>query len=376
MKPNHGGKYQYCLSILNALSKRNDIIIVSYNLEWKKEISSNFQFIKIKKDILFLRILKFLLRINRFGLFIIRKYGYLLFNFNKLMLKLNPSKIIFSGGENISYETNFYSICPVFDIMHKYENFPELKGGLIYFFRNIHYKNVLKYCDVILVDSDLGKKQLIESYSPKKEYEKKIFKLYYTYPRYVDDFKDEKKDLKYQNYMFYPAQFWKHKNHINLLRAFKNINNEIDDMKLIFVGTEKNYIKKVENEISKLKLQNSVKIIGYVSNKKIVSLYQNAFCLVMPSFLGPTNIPQIESIALNCPVLLSDVYAHREQLEDAALYFNPRDVNDISSSILKLKKDRELRTNLVKKGEKLLKKINHESFSKNLNRILISEVSG
>ena len=109
-------------------------------------------------------------------------------------------------------------------------------------------------------------------------------------------------------------------------------------MKLIFVGTEKNYIKKVENEISKLKLQNSVKIIGYVSNKKIVSLYQNAFCLVMPSFLGPTNIPQIESIALNCPVLLSDVYAHREQLEDAALYFNPRDVNDISSSILKLKK--------------------------------------
>ena len=79
----------------------------------------------------------------------------------------------------------------------------------------------MKYCDVILVDSDLGKKQLIESYSPKKEYEKKNFKLYYTYPRYVDDFKDEKKDLKYQNYMFYPAQFWKHKNHINLLRASK-----------------------------------------------------------------------------------------------------------------------------------------------------------
>ena len=56
----------------------------------------------------------------------------------------------------------------------------------------------------------------------------------------------------------------------------------------------------------------------------------------MPSFLGPTNIPPIEAFLHACPVLLSDVYAAREQCKNNALYFNPNSVKSIYLAINKI----------------------------------------
>ena len=73
--------------------------------------------------------------------------------------------------------------------------------------------------------------------------------------------------------------------------------------------------------------------LGFISDMEIINLYNGALGLVMPSYFGPTNIPPIEAIMLNCPVVVSDVYASRIQLENAALYFNPNDYIDISNKI-------------------------------------------
>ena len=56
----------------------------------------------------------------------------------------------------------------------------------------------------------------------------------------------------------------------------------------------------------------------------------------MPTFYGPTNIPPIEAATLNCPVLVSDIYGMKDQMEDYAIYFNPLDFNSISVAIDKL----------------------------------------
>lgn len=41
----------------------------------------------------------------------------------------------------------------------------------------------------------------------------------------------------------------------------------------------------------------------------------------------------MEAIALDCPVLCADVYAAREQLADAAIYFNPRKTTELVDSL-------------------------------------------
>ena len=91
----------------------------------------------------------------------------------------------------------------------------------------------------------------------------------------------------------------------------------------------------------------------------------------MPSFLGPTNIPQIESIALNCPVIVSDKYASREQMEDAALYIDPNDPNDISEKILSLN-NISLRNDLIKNGNLVINKLGNQKFKESLIKILYS----
>ena len=116
-------------------------------------------------------------------------------------------------------------------------------------------------------------------------------------------------------------------------------------------------------------MNDNVIVLDYVSNEDLVNLYENAFCCVMPSFLGPTNIPQIESIALNCPVIVSDKYASREQMENAALYIDPNDPNDIAAKILSLK-NINLRKDLIKKGGLVLKKLGNNKFKESLTKII------
>lgn len=370
MKPHHGGKYQYTLSFINALSEKN-LIVLSSIKEWKDLLPKKFIFHELKNDSFHLKLIKQLLRLSSLGLIIIRKFGDRFFSLNKFLKKLNPDYVIFPGGENMSYESIYPSITPVFDIMHKYERFPEISSFFTLKLRDIHYKNVLKYCSKIIVDSELGAKQLLESYDKTLKHSKKLHKLYYTYPSYIDKFKGKKKALYKEKYIFYPAQFWAHKNHFNLINAIKILIDKKFDVKLILVGSKKNNYNRVMKHIKKLNLWNSVIILDYVSNEDLVNLYENAYCCVMPSFLGPTNIPQIESIALNCPVIVSDKYASREQMEDAALYIDPNDPNDISEKILSLN-NISVRNNLIKNGNLIINKLGNQRFKENLIKILYS----
>ena len=64
-------------------------------------------------------------------------------------------------------------------------------------------------------------------------------------------------------------------------------------------------------------------VLGYVPDEELPALYRRARALVMPTFLGPTNIPPLEAFACDCPVAISGIYGMPEQLGDAALYFDP-----------------------------------------------------
>ncbi|MFC3559915.1 glycosyltransferase [Pedobacter jamesrossensis] len=45
---------------------------------------------------------------------------------------------------------------------------------------------------------------------------------------------------------------------------------------------------------------------GFVTNEELNVFYKNAISLVMPTFMGPTNMPLLEAQALGCPVICTD----------------------------------------------------------------------
>jgi glycosyltransferase involved in cell wall biosynthesis len=83
-------------------------------------------------------------------------------------------------------------------------------------------------------------------------------------------------------------------------------------------------------------------------------LYRAAFALTYPSFFGPDNLPPLEAFARNCPVAAACVPGAEDQLENAALFFTPSDPADIARAILTLYRDRELRTDLTRRGRALV----------------------
>ena len=161
--------------------------------------------------------------------------------------------------------------------------------------------------------------------------------------------KIDKLSLQAGKYFFYPAQFWAHKNHYNLLLAFKKLQTDFPDLKLVLTGSDKGNKEYIREVVSKLNLTNNVLFPGFVDNETMVGFYSHASAMIMPSFLGPTNMPLLEASELNCPVLCSNLPGHIEMMGDGALYFNPADHIEMYEQMKKVL-DVQFREELLKKA--------------------------
>jgi len=355
LQPTDGGKYQYSVNLLEAfeqLQENNYSISIMYlNENWKVIIRDKFdKSVFVKKNII-IRIIRKTILFFPFGLNIWRIVSKYIDPIYKTIKSTNPNLVFYPGNDSLAYEFDFPSVVPIFDLMHRYEsNFPEVMGEISKL-RDRHYKNVSKYAKAILVDSEVGKKQVIESYHTNG---KKIFVLPYTAPNYVKmEVNSDKVLAKYNlpgKFIFYPAQFWAHKNHLNLLKAIQHLKQKGLIINAVFVGSQKNMHSQINKKIEELELVKQIQILNYVANTELVALYKKAVALVMPTFFGPTNIPPLEAFALGCPVITSNIYGILEQVGDAALLVNPNDPNDIVEKIEMIWMDKKVRDSLIEKG--------------------------
>jgi glycosyltransferase involved in cell wall biosynthesis len=180
----------------------------------------------------------------------------------------------------------------------------------------------------------------------------RIHVLPFVAPRYLHDGASDE-PLSFATppkFLFYPAQFWTHKNHERLLRALAAAKSQAQDIFLVLVGSKKNNYARIEALIGELGLDENVVNLGYVENRHMGALYRRARALVMPTFFGPTNIPPLEAFACGCPVAAADVYGMREQVGNAGLLFNPSSVDEIADALIRLWNDDDLHAELVRKS--------------------------
>src|SRR5581483_5612799 len=133
-----------------------------------------------------------------------------------------------------------------------------------------------------------------------------------------------------KRYFFYPAQFWRHKNHALTLRAMKLIADQTGEkIPIVFCGAYSDYARalnflELRALAAQLGLSSEVHYIGPVPDEDIGALYTLSAGLVMPTFFGPTNIPPMEAWHFGRPVITSDIPGMREQIGDAGLLVDPR----------------------------------------------------
>lgn len=133
-----------------------------------------------------------------------------------------------------------------------------------------------------------------------------------------------------KKFFLYVGNAYPHKNLKKLMEAFKKFkeNESYKDIELLLVGRDDYFYKKIKEELLKENL-NSVKIIHNADDNLLSYLYRNAIALIIPSLMEGFGLTALEAMSNNCLVLASNIAALKEICAKTAIYFDPKDVNDI-----------------------------------------------
>lgn len=152
-------------------------------------------------------------------------------------------------------------------------------------------------------------------------------------------------------FLFYVGNAHPHKNIEGLIAAFFNLKKEFPNLKLVLSGNDHFFWKRIKKEYS----SPDIIYTGFISDEELVALYKHAEVFVLPSFEEGFGIPILEAMACSCPVTASDAASLPEVGGDAAVYFNPKDISDMSEKISNVLKSKYLRKELISKGTKRVK---------------------
>ena len=269
-------------------------------------------------------------------------------------------------------------IATVWDLCHRDDlEFPEVRWNREFEAREKNYRASLPRATAIFVDSEIGKKNVVHRYGiDEGRVHVMPFQAAAATRKFnvVNSPSSTNVRVKYQldaPYVFYPAQFWAHKNHVYLLEGLRILEERYGlRVGAIFSGGDQGNLSYVQSYARRMNIADRVRFVGFVDNEDIPELYNQSVALVMPSYFGPTNLPPLEAFELGVPVLYSDKPGLRDQVGDAALLMDLNDPASLANHLKVLVDDSQLRLRLIKAGKQRLYDFNATCRVRILSRVL------
>lgn len=164
-------------------------------------------------------------------------------------------------------------------------------------------------------------------------------------------------------YIFYVGNAHPHKNVEGLIRSFTKLKKNHQSLRLVLSGREDFFWQRIKKELAREGLKDVV-VTGFVSDKELAALYKNAQALVFPSFSEGFGIPVLEAMACGCPVVSSNKTSLPEVAGEAAVYFDPKRVDDMAEKINLVLGSPKLRKELVGKGLRRLRQFSWQKMAR------------
>ena len=250
----------------------------------------------------------------------------------------------------------YYSnkVITIHDIAYKL--FPDNFSLLFRTYYNFLIPRILQSSRKIITVSHFSKQEILKHYKVEEN------KVDVIYNAVSNKFIPSKKE-NYEKYILGVSSLSKHKNFDMLIKAFNKIKDK--NLKLYIVGEEN---RNLNNILTKGHELNSNLIFkGRVNDQELVELYSNAICFVFPSLYEGFGIPPLEAMACGCPIAVSNVTSLPEICKDAALYFNPLDMEEIAEKMLKVVQSNDIKKTLIHKG---FNQVKNYSWEKSANKLL------
>ena len=254
------------------------------------------------------------------------------------------------------------------DLQH--EVHPEFFTEDVLQWRRRSYRPSARNADAIVTISEHAKRTIIQKFGVKPS------KVEVVYLDVDEEFRNESeldaveafRSLSLpKRYLYYPANFWPHKNHTNLLRAMPILAEVCPDLRLVLTGAQSTGVERVSKEIQNLGLEDRVRLLPYQLRSLVAEIYRHAQALVFVSKFEGFGIPLLEAFHTGTPVVASRSTSCPEIAGRAALLVDPDEPRDIAAAVRRVVDDPALCQNLVNAG-----KVRTESFSweRSVNQVL------
>jgi glycosyltransferase involved in cell wall biosynthesis len=170
-------------------------------------------------------------------------------------------------------------------------------------------------------------------------------------------------------FLLYVGSFSPRKNIRLLIEAFGRVEADIPH-DLCLAGGGSGIETRIDDLVSHYNLGGRIVRLGPVPGEDLAALYNLADAMVFPSLYEGFGLPVLEAFACGCPVVCSRATALGEVAGDAALTFDPRDVETLAGHLKAVGGRPELRKELIQRGFERVKRFSYEDSAGELIKVL------
>ena len=260
-------------------------------------------------------------------------------------------------------------VVTVWDLEHRlHPYFPELGQHGEWQARDKAFGEALRRATYVVTGTHVGRDEIVRFYNVDAD---RIHILPHPTPSFALDARgDSQPPAVPTPYVFYPAQFWSHKNHVGLLAGIATLKQRNKTVHAALVGSDKGNRDYIKAKAAELGIADQVHFLGFVERTELIALYRHAGALVYPSLCGPENLPPLEAMALGCPVINSDIAGAREQLGDAALLVDTLDPSRLAEAIARVLDEADIRDELIAKGKLRAARYTQTEFGRDMQSLM------
>jgi glycosyltransferase involved in cell wall biosynthesis len=195
--------------------------------------------------------------------------------------------------------------------------------------RDIFFKKMFLKAKSVIVNSKTVGKEALEYY-PNKNC--KIYPMPFNASisnKNVENIFEVKKKYRIREDFFMCSnQFWMHKDHPTLFKAFAIFCSRNHNIKLICTGElreprNSSYIPYLHKLIEELGISQRVSLLGLIPKAEQLTLMSSAIALIQPSLSegGPGGGAGFEAVALGVRCILSDISVNKEIMQERVRFF-------------------------------------------------------
>jgi glycosyltransferase involved in cell wall biosynthesis len=235
-------------------------------------------------------------------------------------------------------------VCCIHDLQHKH--FPDFFTREQRTERDSAFDRCIEHAAIIQASSEYMRQDFLEQFPSLDENRVVVIPEGVDIALFARPLARDKIKCRYQlpdQFLFFPAQLWRHKNHITVLRALKRLRGSSVQIPLVLTGSKYEGSQAVFDYIEQNGLGHLVRYLGMVPFEDIVALHQAARFLITAVLYESSSIPVLEAAAAGTPIIASRTPPNEEHARHLRMHlFSPMDDGELADLLARVWNDDEV----------------------------------